>query len=75
MSQPCRIDPETTLMLTRRCTQRQFLMRPDDEMSNAFLYCAIEAAQKFGIDLMLPQMMSNHRHTVFDDPQGNAVEF
>jgi putative transposase len=75
MSQPRRIVPETVSMLTRRCTQRQFLMRPDDEMSNAFLYCVIEAAQKFDIALMLPQMMSNHHHTVFDDPLGNAAEF
>ena len=64
MSEPRRIMPETTSMLTRRCTQRQFLMRPDDEMNNAFLYCVIEAAQKFGISLILPQMMSTHHHTV-----------
>ena len=62
-------------MLTRRCTQRQFLMRPDDEMNNAFLYCVIEAAQKFGISLILPQMMSNHHHTVSDDALGYAAEF
>ena len=62
-------------MLTRRCTQRQFLMRPDDEINNAFLYCVIEAAQKFGISVMLPQMMSNHHHTVIYDPHGYAAEF
>jgi putative transposase len=62
-------------MLTRRCTQRQFLLTPDPEMNNAFLYCLIEAANEFGIVLLLSQMMSNHKHTPFYDPHGKAVEF
>ena len=47
-------------MTTRRCAERMFFMRPDDEINNAFLYCALEAAQKFNIRPILPQMMSNH---------------
>jgi len=35
-----------TYMITRRCTQRQFLMRPDDETNNAFIYCLAEAASR-----------------------------
>lgn len=62
-------------MLNRRCTQRQFLLTPDDEINNAFLYCLIEAAQKFDIVLLLSQMMSNHAHTPFFDPNGRAIEF
>jgi putative transposase len=62
-------------MLNRRCTQRQFLLRPDDEICNAFLYCLIEAAQKFDVVLLLSQMMSNHHHTPFYDPHGMAIEF
>jgi len=75
MSLPREILPNRFWMLTRRCTQRMFLLRPDDEMNNAFLYCVIEAALKFDIQLLLPQMMSNHHHTPFHDPRGNAVEF
>jgi hypothetical protein len=26
-------------MITRRCTQRRFLLRPDRETNNAFTYC------------------------------------
>ena len=47
-------------MVTRHCTQRQFLLRPDDDTNNAFLYCLAEAAQRFGIDVILPCAMSNH---------------
>ena len=62
-------------MLNRRCTQRQFLMRPDDKMNNAFLYSLIEAAQKFGVDILLAQMMSNHHHVEQYDRLGNAPAF
>ena len=62
-------------MLNRRCTQRQFLLCPDEEINNAFLYCLIEAALKFDIMLMLTMMMSNHHHTEFHDPKGFAIEF
>jgi hypothetical protein len=51
------------------------LLTPDREINNAFLYCLIEAAQKFDIVLLLSQMMSNHQHTSFYDPHGFAVEF
>jgi putative transposase len=75
MSVPRQVLPGTTWLLTRRCTQRQFLLRPDEVINNAFLYCLIEAAIEFEIVLLLSQMMSNHHHTVFYDPKGNAIEF
>jgi hypothetical protein len=50
-------------------------MRPDAEMNNAYLYCLIEAALKFDIELLLSQMMSNHQHTEFFDRKGCAIEF
>jgi triacylglycerol lipase len=36
-------------MITRRCTQRQFLLRPDPATNNAFVYCLAVAAQRAGI--------------------------
>jgi len=67
--------PERFLFITRRCTQREFLLRPDAETNNAFTYLLAEAAQRFGIELVLEQMMSNHHHTAAWDPHGNHVEF
>jgi REP element-mobilizing transposase RayT len=75
MSIPRRVVAGKFWMLTRRCTQQQFLLRPEAETNNAFLYCLIEAAQKFRIQLMLPQMMSNHHHVGLYDPDGFVVEF
>lgn len=62
-------------MLTRRCTQRQFLLRPDEITNNAFLYCLIEAATRHGIDILLPMAEANHHHTVIYDRDGHAPEF
>ena len=52
MSFPRQVLPGTTYMITRRCAQRQFLMRPDPETNNAFIYCLAEAAARFEIDIL-----------------------
>jgi REP element-mobilizing transposase RayT len=67
--------PRQFYMITRRCTQRQLLLRPDRETNNAFTYCLIEAALRFGIEVLLPCAMSNHHHTVIYDRDGRYPEF
>jgi len=62
-------------MVTRSCTQRQYLLRPDDETNNAFIYCLAEAAYRYGIDVLLPCAMSNHTHYVIYDRHGVVIEF
>ena len=75
MTAPRPVFPGQFLVIQRRCTQRQFLLRPDDDTNNAFVYLLAEAAQRFNIQIILPQMMSNHHHTVAYDPDGRHVEF
>ncbi|MGE0869177.1 MAG: transposase [Kofleriaceae bacterium] len=75
MTRPRRVLPNTSAMVTRRCTQRQFLLRPDDEACNAFLYCLIEAALKHDVQVVVAEMMSNHTHEQTYDRSGNRVEF
>jgi len=75
MTAPRPVIPGRFLFVTRTCTQRQFLLRPDAATNNAFAYCLAEAAQRFKIDVVLSQMMSNHHHTMLYDPHGNEVEF
>lgn len=60
MSLPRQVLPHQFYMVNRRCTQRQFLLRPDPETNNAFMYCLIEAAQRYEIDVLLPSAMANH---------------
>jgi hypothetical protein len=54
MSLPRQVLPGQFYMITRRCTQRQFLLRPDPATNNAFTYCLIEAAQQCEVDVLLP---------------------
>jgi hypothetical protein len=44
MSLPRQVLPGEFYLITRRCQQRQFLLRPDTATNNAFTYCLIEAA-------------------------------
>jgi putative transposase len=62
-------------MITRRCTQRQFLMRPDRETNNAFIYCLAMAAEKTGVQVLFTAAMSNHHHTGIHDTHGNYPTF
>jgi putative transposase len=75
MTAPRPVFPGHFVFITRRCTQRTFLLRPDDETNNAFTYLVGEAAQRFGMHIILSQMMSNHHHTAAYDPEGRHVEF
>jgi REP element-mobilizing transposase RayT len=75
MSRPRQVLPGQFYLLTRSCTQRQFLLRPDDTTNNAFVYCLGEAAQRFEIDILLPVAMSNHHHTVLFDRHGRYPQF
>jgi hypothetical protein len=67
--------PGQFYLVTRRCTQRQLLLRPDAATNNAFTYCLIEAAQRTQVEVLLPCAMSNHHHTVILDRYGRYPEF
>jgi putative transposase len=75
MTLPREVIPGRFYMITRRCTQRQFLLRPDKETNNAFIYCLADAANRFGIDVLLPSAMANHHHTVIYDRYGTVPAF
>ena len=75
MSLPRQVLPGQFYMVTRRCSQRQFLLRPDAATNNAFTYCLIEAAQRCQIEVILPCALSNHYHAVVFDRWGRYPEF
>ena len=72
---PRQVLPRQFYLITRRCTQRQFLLRPDNATNNGFLYCLIDAALRCEIDVVLPCAMSNHYHVVIYDRAGRYPEF
>ncbi|HEY0481255.1 MAG TPA: hypothetical protein VGD37_27255 [Kofleriaceae bacterium] len=55
---PRQVVPRQFYLITRRRTQRQFLLRPDAPTNHAFLYCLIDAASRCQIDVLLPCAMT-----------------
>lgn len=64
-----------THLVTRRCTQRMCLLRPDAEANQIFLYSLANAAHKTGVQILTSLVMSNHHHTIVYDPKGRISEF
>ena len=75
VSLPRPVYPGSLCLITRRCTHRQFLLRPDPETVNAFIYCLAIAAHRHEIDILDVIQMSNHLHDVIFDRHGNAPAF
>jgi len=75
MSLPRQIFPNTTYLLSRRCTQRQFLLKPSPLMNTIFLYCCADAAERTGVLLHGISVLSNHYHAVVTDVLGKIPEF
>jgi putative transposase len=75
MPLPREVLPGRTYMITRRCTQRQFLLRPDPATNNAFIYCLAVAVQRSGVLPLFTAAESNHHHTGIHDPFGTYPDF
>lgn len=57
-------------MVTRRCTQRQYLLVPRRRTNEMIRYCVAYAASRTGVDLHAVMFMSNHYHIIVTDPDG-----
>ncbi len=78
MPKPRQVLPKRFYLLTRRCTQRQFWLRPDSEINQIWRYCLAEAASRCHIDVVFTTVMSNHVHTVVfdrDEKTPHVIEF
>jgi putative transposase len=75
MSLPRLVIPGRTYMVTRRCTQRQFLLRPDPDTTQAFLFCLAYAAKVSGVLVVAFLAHSNHHHTIDVDKEGRLPQF
>jgi len=75
MSYPRQVLPGTTYLVSRRCSQRQFLTRPSKKINNALLFCLSEASRKYGVLIHASIVMGNHFHVVATDPEGQLPRF
>jgi len=62
-------------MITRRCYQRTFRLRPSEPTNQTFLYCLAWAAGKTGVIIHAMCVMSNHHHIVLTDVRGRLPDF
>lgn len=69
------IVPGRTYLLTRRCTQRQMLLRPAAAVEQIYLYCLGEASTRYQVTVHAFVAMSNHQHVLVRDNLGNFPEF
>ncbi len=75
MTDPREFLPNTTYLITRRCTQRMFLLKPTKRTSQIFLYCLAYAAMKYDVVIHAVCVLSNHYHIVVSDPGTRVAEF
>jgi REP element-mobilizing transposase RayT len=75
MTIPREVVPGRDYMITRRCSERRFFLRPDDATNNAFIYCLALAAQRSKVEVNFSVAMANHHHTGIHDPHGNFPIF
>jgi len=62
-------------MLTRRTSQRQFLVRPSRAVNNAVAYCLALAQQRTNLSVHAVTVLSNHYHQIVTDPDARLPEF
>ena len=75
MTQPRQILPGRSYLVTRRTTQRQFLLRPSRATNENVKFCLGLAAERTGVVLHAVCVMSNHWHGVVTDPEARLPEF
>ena len=75
MTAPIRVVPGQTYLITRRCTERRYLLRPDRPVTKTLEHLLAVAQERFGIDLHAACGMSNHYHLVATDTRGCMPDF
>lgn len=75
MTAPRQVLRGATYFVTRRCSQRQLLLRPDPVVNQTFEYALAVAAALHGVRLHAYCVMSNHYHLILTDPRAELPAF
>lgn len=75
MTSPRQVLAGATYLVTRRCAQRQFLLKPSRTTNQVFLYLLALAAERFGIEVHAFCVLSNHFHLVVTDREARLPAF
>jgi REP-associated tyrosine transposase len=75
VSAPRQILAGTTYLVTRRCSERRFFLRPSKAVNEIFLYVLAVAAERYGVLVHAACVLSNHVHMIVTDPHARLPEF
>lgn len=75
MTAPRQVLPGASYLITRRCAQRQFLLKPSPVVTAVFKFVLAVAAARYGILLHAVCVLSNHFHIVLTDPKSQLPRF
>lgn len=75
VSYPRPVVPGTTYLISRRCAQRRFRLRPSKLTNQTYEYLLAVAAKRFDMKLHALCVMSNHTHIVVTDPGAQLPRF
>lgn len=75
MTAPRQVLAGTVYLVTRRCCQREFLLRPSPTTNGVFQYVLAVAAARFGILVHAYCVLSNHYHLLVTDPDARLPAF
>ena len=75
MSAPRPVIPGKTYLLSRRCFERRFFLRPSAKINQIFEFCLAIAAERTGVLVHAYCVLSNHYHLIATDPHGNLPVF
>jgi putative transposase len=75
MTRPRRHIAGQVVMLTRRCFERRFFLRPDHYINAVVGFEFGRAAVRHGLDVHAVMTMSNHPHLIVTDTKGKRSGF
>jgi putative transposase len=75
MSAPRHVVPGATYLVTRRCAERRFFLRPSRTTNDILLYVLAVASQRFDVRVHAFCVLSNHVHLVLTDPHARLPSF
>jgi putative transposase len=67
--------PGAAYLVTRRCSERRFFLRPSRIVNEIVLYALAVAALRYGVLVHAFCVLSNHVHLVVTDPDGRLPAF
>ncbi len=75
MTQPRRHIAGQVAMLTRRCFERRYFLRPDDYINDVIPFEVGKATERYGQQIYAAVAMSNHLHFAVGDTTGDRSNF